>query len=291
MGPDIPIHYLVNTETETVVEILDQSETLREWANQRQLPKIRHFSVGNIRLQLIIPANVNEYDDARYPLVIEMARFPGSQNVNYRNRLDWIRYLSSRREYITARIDTRGSDFQGDRHHYSIYRRIGEPELEDLKTAIGYLKQLPYVDSSKIAVWGHEYGGYLAAALTAKEDLIACSVAVSPISSWRNYRKFPPTFFERQFLKFLLFQVSAFSERYMGSPEENFLGYEQSELVKYSSLLKGRNLLLVHGTTDRRVNIQHTMQFMKSLTNNAVQYRTQVSIRVFPFPDKYFRIL
>ena len=73
------------------------------------------------------------------------------------------------------------------------------------------------------------------------------------------------------------------SERYMGTPEENFLSYEKSELEKYSPLLKGRNLLLVHGTVDRRVNIQHTMQFMKSLANNAVQYRTQVSLSTVVF--------
>ena len=64
----------------------------------------------------------------------------------------------------------------------------------------------------------------------------------------------------------------------MGKLEDNFLGYEQNELMKYSQLLKGKNLMIVHGTIDRRVNIQHTMQFMKSLTSNAVQYRTQVRL-------------
>lgn len=63
----------------------------------------------------------------------------------------------------------------------------------------------------------------------------------------------------------------------MGKPEESFLEYKQAELSKFAVALRGRNLLLVHGTTDRRVNIQHSMQLMKSLTGSAVQYRTQVS--------------
>ena len=64
----------------------------------------------------------------------------------------------------------------------------------------------------------------------------------------------------------------------MGKPiEENFLNYERSELMKMSPLLRGKNLLIVHGTVDRRVNIQHTMQLMKSLTKYGVQYRTQVT--------------
>lgn len=62
----------------------------------------------------------------------------------------------------------------------------------------------------------------------------------------------------------------------MGRPEENFLNYENTELMHYSPLLKGKTLLIVHGTIDRRVNIQQSMQFMKNLASNAIQYRTQV---------------
>lgn len=187
LGPSVPIYYLVNTDTETVVEVLDRSDPLQEWVRKRMIPKVRHYTVGHIRIQLAIPADVNEYDDARYPLVIETGRLPGTQKVNFVNKLDWLKYLTSRKEYITARIDTRGSNFQGDRFQYSIYKKIGDNELEDFRVAIAYLKQLSFIDSSKIAVWGREYGGYMAVALLAKEDLIACSVAVSPISSWKNY--------------------------------------------------------------------------------------------------------
>ncbi|KAH7646532.1 inactive dipeptidyl peptidase 10 isoform X2 [Dermatophagoides farinae] len=263
LGPDYPSFYLIDTETEKIIEILDTNERLRRWSDKRAIPKIRQFAIKTsrpanyyIRIQLILPISVNELDDARYPLLIETNRMPGVQSVNYLNKIDWLRYLSSRREYITARIDTRGSGFQGDRHQYSIYKRIGELETEDLKIALAYLKQLPYVDHSKIAIWGQEYGGYLSTAFLATENSVACAVAVAPITSWKNY-------------------LSVFSERFMGTPEENYLGYEKSELMQLAPSLKGRTLNLVHGTMDRRVNIQHSMQFIKSLTMNAVQYRTQ----------------
>lgn len=196
LGPDYPIFYLMDTETEKIIEILDTNDRLRRWSDKLAIPKVRQFSIktsrpGNycIRIQLIIPLTVNELDDARYPLLIEANRMPGIQNVNYLNKIDWLRYLSSRREYITARIDTRGSGFQGDRHQYSIYKRIGELEIEDLKIALTYLKQLPYIDHSKIAIWGQEYGGYLSTAFLASENSVACAVAVSPITSWKNYCK------------------------------------------------------------------------------------------------------
>lgn len=62
----------------------------------------------------------------------------------------------------------------------------------------------------------------------------------------------------------------------MASPEENFLGYEKSELMKFAPKLKGKTFMLVHGTVDKRVNLQHSMQFIKSLVNANVQYKTQV---------------
>ena len=67
------------------------------------------------------------------------------------------------------------------------------------------------------------------------------------------------------------------AERFMGKPEENLMDYERTELMKSAHLLKGRTFMIVHGTSDRRVNIQHSMQLIKSLTNNAVQFQTQVS--------------
>ena len=195
MGPDFPTYYLMHTENETMLEVLDNSTALRSWAMVRTIPKIRHYSIPVpqgylIRLQLIIPIGVNEMDDAKYPLVIETNRLPDQQSVNFLNKLDWARYLTSRREYITARIDTRGSAYQGDQHLYSIYGKVGQLELEDLKVALAFIKQLPYVDDSKIAIWGREYGGYLATGMLANEHSVACAVAVSPITSWKNYRKY-----------------------------------------------------------------------------------------------------
>lgn len=194
LGPHTPIHYLIDVAGESLVEVLDNGDGLRRWLAKLAMPKIRHFSILTpanyyIRLQLIIPGHVNELDDAKYPLVLEANRLPGMQSVNYANKLDWNRYLTSRREYITARVDTRGSSHQGGHHLFAIYKRLGELEVEDMRTALTYIKQLSYVDTSKIAVWGQEYGGWLATALMASDESVACSATVSPITSWKNYCK------------------------------------------------------------------------------------------------------
>jgi dipeptidyl aminopeptidase/acylaminoacyl peptidase len=70
-----------------------------------------------------------------------------------------------------------------------------------------------------------------------------------------------------------------FSERYMGMPwpQDNFINYEKTDLTRKLSSLKGKTFLLVHGTIDKRVNIQHSMLLIKSLTEQGVQFKIQVN--------------
>ena len=38
---------------------------------------------------------------------------------------------------------------------------MGKVELEDQVTGVNYLKSLPYVDGSRIGIWGWSYGGFM----------------------------------------------------------------------------------------------------------------------------------
>lgn len=57
---------------------------------------------------------------------------PGSQSVNYLNKLDWARYLTSRKDFISIYIDVRGSGFQGDKYMHAVYQNLGEIETQDI---------------------------------------------------------------------------------------------------------------------------------------------------------------
>lgn len=54
-----------------------------------------------------------------------------------------------------------------------------------------YLRDnLPFVHPNHIAIWGHAYGGFVAAsALAASDTVFKCAVAISPITSWIYYSK------------------------------------------------------------------------------------------------------
>lgn len=48
------------------------------------------------------------------------------------NELSWDHYLSSKREYIVATMDVRGSSMQSNEHQYALYHHLGELEVKDI---------------------------------------------------------------------------------------------------------------------------------------------------------------
>ncbi len=70
-------------------------------------------------------------------------------------------------------------------------KRAGVPrprrkvELEDQVTGVNYLKTLPYVDGSRIGIWGWSYGGFMTLeALFDAAEVFKTGVAVAPVSDW-----------------------------------------------------------------------------------------------------------
>ena len=76
------------------------------------------------------------------------------------------------------------------------------------------------------------------------------------------------------------FSASAYSERFLGLPEDNFAGYEASSLIggygsERARYIK-RPLFLVHGMADRNVHLQHSMLLAKELIRHGVPFQQQV---------------
>ena len=182
--------------------------------------------------------------------------------------VDWGTYLASQRNFIVAHIDVRGSGYQGQAYKESVYGQLGELETQDLLHVIRELvESLHYVDREKVCVWGWSYGGYLAGLLLSRDTagLLACAIAVSPVTDWRQYD-------------------TAYTERLMGSPEvfHNWEGYTRASLVRQAELgnIPSHKLLLVHGTHDDNVHVQHTWALSAALAENDVIFRQQI------YPDE-----
>ena len=68
-----------------------------------------------------------------------------------------------------------------------------------------------------------------------------------------------------------------YGERYMDTPEQNPDGYKNSSLLEYVNALEG-NLLMIHGTADDVVVMQHNLAFIQKCVTEGVQ------VDFFPYP-------
>ena len=67
----------------------------------------------------------------------------------------------AREGFIVFHMDPRSASGKGAVSAWTAYKHLGVQELEDIKDAINWLKQKPYVDGSRIGMAGHSYGGYI----------------------------------------------------------------------------------------------------------------------------------
>ena len=63
------------------------------------------------------------------------------------------------RGYVVIAPDYRGSTGYGEAHHQAI--DYGGYEVDDVMSAVDYLKTLPHVDPDAIGMMGWSHGGYI----------------------------------------------------------------------------------------------------------------------------------
>lgn len=207
---------------------------------------------------LLLPADFEP--TRRYPVVLTFYGGPGSQMVSteFKNiSFFWQAYLVQR-GYIVACADVRGTAVLPERR-FATYRRLGLPETEDLVEFIRWMGRESYVGD--IGAFGWSYGGYMAARLAfAAPDGLAAAVAVAPVTDWRLYD-------------------SAYTERFMDTPQANAPGYALTALPPAEKTLRVP-LLLIHGDADDNVHVQHTHQLVERLLR--VQPEAPLEWRIYP---------
>ena len=204
----------------------------------------------------------------RYPAVVMVYGGPGVQSVldEYNPRLLW-QHLADR-GVVVFQLDNRGSAGRGHAFARPIAGRLGEVELSDQLRGVDYLTSLPYVDPSRIGIYGHSYGGYMAAlAMLRAPERFAVGVAGSPVTDWRLYD-------------------TGYTERYMGLPGDNPQGYATTALAPLASRLAGR-LLIVHALMDENVHFAHTAELVDAL----VEADEDFDLLVFPGERHGYRSL
>jgi dipeptidyl-peptidase-4 len=205
----------------------------------------------------IYPANFDA--NKKYPVLMFVYGGPGSNQVRNqfgsRNFL-YHQYLASQGYLITV-VDNRGTGRKGAIFKKSTYLELGLLESTDHAFAAKQMASLPYVDASRIGIWGWSFGGYMSStAITKHSDVFKSAVAVAPVTHWKYYD-------------------NIYTERYLRRPIDNPLGYEDNSPLNFTDGIKG-NYLLVHGTGDDNVHWQNSAEMINAMIKSGVRYDAEV---------------
>lgn len=209
--------------------------------------------------RMIRPSDFDE--KKKYPVLVYVYGGPHAQMVtnSWLNGAPlWMHWMAEQ-GYIVFTLDNRGSAERGFAFESVIHRQLGTAEMEDQMTGVKFLKSLPFIDSTRLAVHGWSFGGFMTTSLMLRQPgTFKVGVAGGPVTDWKYYE-------------------IMYGERYMDKPEENKEGYEQSSLLNYAKNLKG-DLLLIHGTIDDVVVMQHNYALVKKFVDLGIQ------MDFFPYP-------
>ncbi|MCY7350810.1 MAG: S9 family peptidase, partial [Cytophagaceae bacterium] len=163
--------------------------------------------------------------------------------------------------YIYVSLDNRGTPApKGREWRKAIYRNNGIINTRDQALATQeLLKTRPYLDASRVAIWGWSGGGMSTLnALMQYPDVYQTGLAIAAISN-------------------LLLYDNIYEERYMGRPAESRADYLKGSPISHVKNLTG-NLLYIHGTGDDNVHYQNAEVLINELIKNGKLF----SLMIYP---------
>lgn len=200
----------------------------------------------------------------KYPIVFYVYGEPALQTVtdDFYTGWNWL-YTGNMAEdgYLYVSLENRGTPSpRGREWRKSVYRKIGQMNIRDQAMgAKALFAKWPYIDTSRVAVWGWSGGGSSTLNLLGQyPDIYQTGIAIAPVANQ-------------------LFYDNIYQERYMGLPQENREDFVNGSPLAYAKNLKG-NLLLVHGTGDDNVHYQNTEVYI----NELVKYNKQFQLMSYP---------
>jgi len=263
-----PDNYVVRNSAAKLIRTLASNKDLQDKFQNLQLSQKEFFSFNTsdgTRLNgwMIKPKQLN--NTKKHPVLMIQYSGPNSQLVLDKWDIGWEYFLSTQ-GYVVVCVDGRGTGARGKNFADTGYLRLGVREAQDQIEAAQYLASLSFVDKDRIGIWGWSYGGTVTLmAMSSGKKVFKAGVSIAPVTDWRFYN-------------------TAYTERFMRTPEQNFKGYEESSALLKAEKLSGR-LLLIHSTADDNVHYANTMVYVDRLVQADKQFEMQI------YTDKNHSIL
>ncbi len=243
--------YSVKGVKRTKLEVLEENAEVREAWSAYALPEPEMLNINGLEAMLLSPVTDNPS-----PLILMHYSGPASQRVLNRWRKKF-EYALVEQGYAVLIVDPRGTDCKGRAWRNETYMSLGQKEAEDLIMAANEMAKRADIDGERMAILGWSYGGYQTLfTMSQKNHPFKAGVAIAPVTDWRLYD-------------------SAYTERYMRRPQVNARGYEEASLLNKAKDLTG-DVLIIHGTADDNVHVQHTLQYTDALVRANKQFEMQL---------------
>ena len=248
---------LASTHLESVlssyylIELDDLTNVLHEFVNNCEIPVISPHveivttGVNELRSAVLWPEDHTR--GTKLPVICAPYGGPQHQRVISAGGA----YLSDQwlanQGFAVVITDNRGTPSHGTEFEYAIAGDLATVVVEDQVQALTDLAKIyPDLDLDRVGIHGWSFGGYLAAlAVMERPDVFHAAVAGAPVTDWALYD-------------------TAYTERYLGTPQDNQEQYEASSLLTKANKLN-RPLLIIHGLADDNVLMANTLQLSGAL--------------------------
>jgi dipeptidyl-peptidase 4 len=247
-----------NLQTPTQTALIDRDgKIIRQLANSKgsefanyKLPEtnlVYYKTRDGLSLPMTVTLPLNFDASKKYPVWISIYGGPDAGTVYDRFKSPvGQNYWWAKEGIIQVAIDNRSAGHLGKTGMNYIYRQLGKYEIDDYVDAVNFLKSKGYVNENKVGITGGSFGGYITAmALTYAADVFTHGIANYSPTDWALYD-------------------THYTERFMGTPQNNPEGYKLTAPLTYADKLKG-TLRIVHGTMDDNVHMQNSIQLVNKL--------------------------
>jgi dipeptidyl-peptidase-4 len=226
-------------------EVVHTFERHAETPELTPRPEFTLLGAQELRAAILTPEGAEP--DARLPVLMDPYGGPHLGRVTRAGRGLLESQWFANQGFVVIVADGRGTPNRGVAWEQAVHLDLIDPALDDQVDALhAAAERYPFLDLSKVAIRGWSFGGYLTcAALLRRPDVFHAGIAGAPCTDMRYYD-------------------THYTERYLGTPQDEPDAYERADVVKDAAELRGE-LMLIHGIADDNVYVTHSLRMSKAL--------------------------